>query len=150
MKIRIATFINISPIFNFEPVSLVPHSVKYSWFLSEFIVLKVEIEDRNLVIALLRKILGSDGKSIDFCFNIHQKCMVSRMHFFKFVGESSHSVSQRLRRLLSSLNLWLCLRFGFRPQFSGACAIDRLNRFGFRPQFTPSNMFINPSLTERD
>ena len=68
MKIRIATFINISD-FQFQPVSPVCHSVKFSWFLSEFVVLKVELEDRNLVLALLRKIPGSDGKNIDFHFN---------------------------------------------------------------------------------
>ena len=33
-------------------MSPVPHSVKFSWFLSEFIVLKVETEDLNLVSAL--------------------------------------------------------------------------------------------------
>ena len=55
-----------------------PHSVKFYWFLSEFIVLKVEIEDRNLVSALLRKIPGSDGKNIDFRFKLY-----TTMHGFK-------------------------------------------------------------------
>ena len=77
--------------FNFEPVSPVPHSVKFSWFLSEFIVLKVE--DRNLASALLRKILGSDGKNIDFRFNYTPECMVTRMHFLNSFGEGSPSVS---------------------------------------------------------
>ena len=52
-----------------------------SWFLSEFIVLKVEIENRNMGLALLRKIHGSDGKNIDFRFNYTPECMVSSMHF---------------------------------------------------------------------
>ena len=65
-----------------------PHSVKFSWFLSEFIVLKVEIEDRNLVSALLRKIPGSDGKNIDFRFNYTPECMVSSMHFKIFLGRA--------------------------------------------------------------
>ena len=68
--------------FNFEPVSSVSHSVKFSWFLSESIVLKVEIEDRNLVLALLQKIPGSAGNNIDY------KCRFSlqlytRMHGFQ-------------------------------------------------------------------
>ena len=71
-----------------------PHSVKFSWFLSEFIVLKVEIEDRNLVSALLRKIPGSDGKNIDFRFNYTPECMVSSMHFFNFSVEGSPSASR--------------------------------------------------------
>ena len=75
-----------------SPVPL-PHSVKFSWFLSEFIVLKVEIEDRNLVLALLRKIPGSDGENIDFRFNYTPECMISSMHFFKFSGEGSPSAS---------------------------------------------------------
>ena len=62
--------------FNFEPVS---HSVKFSWFLSEFIVLKVEIEDRNLVLALLRKIPGSAGKKYRFSLQLYTK-----MHGFKY------------------------------------------------------------------
>ena len=74
-------------------MSPVPHSVKFSWFLSKFIVLKMEIEDRNLVSALLRKIPGSDGKNIDFRFNYTPECMVSRMHFKKILGEGSPSVS---------------------------------------------------------
>ena len=68
-------------------MSPVPHSVKFSWFLPEFIVLKVEIEDRNLVSALHRKIPGSDGKNIDFRFNYTPECMVSTFKdafFFKF------------------------------------------------------------------
>ena len=135
MEIRIATFINISD-FQFRAGESGASFV--SWFLSEFIVLKVEIiEDRNLVLALLRKIPGSDGKNIDFRFNYTPVCI-----FLIFWG----GLTQRLHRLLPPLNLWLRLRFGFRPQFSGACAIDR---FGFRPQFTPSNMFINPSPNRR-
>ena len=38
-----------------------------------------------------------------------------------------------------SISAWLRLRFGFRPQFLGACTINRLNRFGF----------INPSPNRR-
>ena len=121
-----------------------PHSVKFSRFLSDFIVLK-EIEDRNLVLALLRKIPGFEGKNIDFCFNY---IAYTRMHGFNyaFLKIFWGGLTQPLRRLLPQLNLWLRLRFGFRPQFSGACAIDR---FGFHPQFTPSNMFINPSPNKR-
>ena len=60
------------------------HSVKFSWFLPEFIGLKVEIEDQNLVLALLRKIPGSAGKNIDFRFNYTPDCMVSSKNFQKF------------------------------------------------------------------
>ena len=74
-------------------MSPVPHSVKFSWFLSEFIFFKVEIEDRNLVSALLRKISEFDGENIDFRFNYTPECMVSSMHFFKFSGEGSPSAS---------------------------------------------------------
>ena len=63
-------------------MSSVPHSVEFSWFLSEFIVLKVEKEDRNLVLTLLRKIPGSDGKNIDFRFNYIPECMVSSICIF--------------------------------------------------------------------
>ena len=69
--------------FNFEPVSPVSHSVKFSWFLTEFIVSKVEIEDRNLVLALLREIPGPAGKNIDFRFNFTPECMDSSIHFKK-------------------------------------------------------------------
>ena len=74
-------------------MSPVPHSVELSWFLAEFIVLNVEIEDRNLVLALLRKISGSDGKNISFRFNYTPECMVPSMHFYKFSGEGSLSSS---------------------------------------------------------
>ena len=78
--------------------------------------------------------------------------LYTRMHGFKdaFLKTFWRGLTQRLRRLLSSLNLWLRLRFGFRPQFSGACAIDRLNRFGFRPQFTPPTCLLTPPPTEGD
>ena len=113
-----------------------PHSVKFSWFLSEFIVSKVELENRNLVLALLRKIPGSAGKNIDFRLNYTPECMVSSMHFLKISGEGSPSPSTDFYpRSISGMRL----RFEFRPQFSGACAIDR---FGFRPQFTPPTCLL--------
>ena len=83
--------------FNSEPVSPVSHSVKFSWFLSESIIFKVEIEDRNLVLALLQKIPGSAGKNIDFRFNYTPECMVSSMHFQQF---SEVRLAQPLPRLL--------------------------------------------------
>ena len=128
-------------------MSPVPHSVKFSWFLSEFIVLKVEIEDRNLVSALLRKIPGSDGKNKDLRFNYTPECMVSRMHFKNIFGEGSPSVSADFYpRSISGCAFDLGFALNSRaPQ----CAIDGLNRFGFRPQFTPSNVFINPSIPNR-
>ena len=119
--------------FNFEPVSPVSHSVKFSWFLSEFIVLKVEIEDRNLVLALLRKIPGSAGKNIDFRFNYTPKCMVSCMNFQKFSGEG---LTQPPTQSSPSLNI------GLRPRFSGA---SRPRSVWASPSIHPSNMFINPS-----
>ena len=91
-------------------MSPVPHSVKFSWFLSEFIVLKVEIEDRNLVSALHREIPGSDGKNIDFRFSYTPECMVSRMHFLKFFEEGSPSVSADFYILAQSLaapSIWV-------------------------------------------
>ena len=123
--------------FNFEPVSSVSRSVKFSWILSESIVLKVEIEDRNLFLALLQKIPGSAGKNVDFRFNYTPECMVSSMHFQQF---------SPLPRLL--------------PRSISGCALDSsfalksralraLDRFGLRPQFTPSNMCINPSPNRR-
>ena len=128
-------------------MSPVPHSVKFSWFLSEFIVLKVEIEDRNLVSALLRKIPGSDGKNIDFASTIHQNAWFQVCIFKKFSGEGSPSASADFYpRSISGCAFDL----GFLLQFSGACAIDRLNRFGFRPQFTPPTCLLTPPPTEGD
>ena len=119
-----------------------PVPVKFSWFLSEFIVLKVEIEDRNLVSALLRKILGSDGKNKDFRFNYTPECMVSRMHFKTFFGDGSPSVSADFYpRSISGCAFDLGFFLNSRaPQ----CAIDRLNRFGFLPQFTPPTCLLTP------
>ena len=47
IKIRHCYIYKHFPIFNFEPVSPVPHSVKFSLFPSEYIVLKVEIARRS-------------------------------------------------------------------------------------------------------
>ena len=103
------------------------HSVKFSWFLSEFTVLKVEIEDRNLVQVFLRKIPGSVGKNIDFRFNYTPECMVSSMHFFKFSGKG---LTQPLPRLLPA-------------QSRAAPSIQA------SPSIHPSNIFINPSPNRR-
>ena len=122
-----------------------PHSVKFSWFLSEFIVLKVEIEDRNLVSALLRKIPGSDGKNIDFASTIHQNAWFQVCIFKNFWG----GLTQRLHRLLSPLNLWLCLRFGFSPSILRRLRHRSVESVWVSPSIHPSNMFINPSSNRR-
>ena len=86
-------------------MSPVPHSVKFSWFRSEFTVLKVEIEDRNLVTSPSSENSwirwGKYRFSLQLCastmyqlrFNYVPECMVSSMHFSKFSGEGSPSVS---------------------------------------------------------
>ena len=90
--------------------------------------------DLNLVLAHLRKIPGSAGKNIDFCFNYTPKCMVSSMNFQKFSGEE----------LPPMLNLRLHSRFGLPPQFSNASR----PRYGFHPQFTPPTCLLTPPPTE--
>ena len=143
MKIRIATFINISD-FQFRA------GESCASFGSIFLV-PVRIYCFKSWNRRSKSGSAFFGKFLDpmekYRFSLQ---LYTRMHGFKdaFFFNFWGGLTQRLRRLLSSLNLWLRLRFGFRPQFSGACAIDRLNRFGFRPQFTPS-MFINPSPNKR-
>ena len=132
------------PEFRFRAGESGPHSVKFSWLLSEFIVSKVEIEDRNLVLALLRKIPGSAGKNIDFRFNYTPECMASKYAFLENFWGGAHPAPHHTS---PPLNLGLRLWFGLRSQFSGAS----------RPRFTlnspsihPSNMFINPFPPEGD
>ena len=105
---------------NFEPVSPVPHSVKFSWFLSEFIILKVEIARRSK-----SGFSPSSGNSWirweKYRFSLQ---LYTRMHgfkdafFFKFL-EKAHPASPQTSILAQSLaapSIWVspsilgCLR----------------------------------------
>ena len=149
MKIRIATFINISD-FQFRAGESGASFGSFGWiFLVPVRIYCFKSWNRKSKSGFSPSSENSWIRWEKYRFSIQ---LYTRMYSFKdaFLKFFWGGLTQRLRRLLSSLNLWLRLRFGFRPQFSGACAIDRLNRFGFRPQFAPPTCLLTPLPTEGD
>ena len=123
-----------------------PHSVEFSGFLLEFIVLKVEIEDQNLVSALLRKISGSDEKNIDFRFNYTPECMVSSMHFFFILGGSPSASADFYPRSISGCAFDLGFALNSRAL---APSIGWIGS-GFALNSPPPTCLLTPPPTEGD
>ena len=108
--------------FNFEPVSPVSHSDKFSGFLSEFIVLRVEIEERNLVLALLREIHGSAAWE-NYRFS---RQLYARMHGLKYAFSKLFwgGAQPAPPQTSPPLNLGLSPRFELRSNSRALCALD--------------------------
>ena len=119
--------------YHFEPVSPVSHSVKFSWFRSEFIVFKVEMEDRNLVLTLLRKIPGSTGNNIGFPLQLYTRMHGFKYAFIKIFPASPQTSPPDPRSILSCT-----FDSGFALNSRALCAIDW---FGLRHQFTLQHVY---------
>ena len=125
--------------FNIEPVSPVSHSVKFSWFLPEFIVLK----------SWNRRSKSGSSPSSEYSWIRWEKYRFSlqlstRMHGFKyefskiFWGGGSPSP---LPRLLPRSISGFALDSGFALN---SRALRSLDRFELNPQFTPPTCLLTP------
>ena len=101
--------------------------------------------DRNVVRVHHRQIPRSLDYSIwveiNFHLNYTPECTVLSMDFPKSSGKG---LTEPLPRSFPLLNLGLRLRFGVRPQISGASR----PRFGLHHQFTPICSIISPNIGE--